>query len=494
MKNIKLNFAAIVSLVLAFSMPALAAKKVKKERKYINLVVGLSYDEKAENIPPSPKFDGNYKSITGVSYASEIKTLRFTPTKEGTATMSIMAPNGSVVYEYILTARKSNLNKVANEIQSLLVDIEGIQVRILNNKVIVDGQVLLPQDLNRVYTVVSQYGAQASTIVTLSPVAQRKIAELIERDINNPEISVRPVNGRFIIEGVAKDIEEKQRAEIKAKLYVPDVVVNRAEADGVIKKVKVSAVVNMLGMKPAPEPEPGKTIKLVVHFVELQKDYQKGFRFQWTPDLKDGTSVQFQTDSRSPGGLISTLTGTISNLLPKLNWAKQHGFARVLQSSSIIVQDGQAGTIKSTTRVPYQIIGQGGVPGTAFEEAGLVSKITPQIIGTRSDSMNLKIDFEVKDLLGITDKGPLTSNRYLNTVIVVRSKQSAAVGGLVTNQSGTNYNKLPKNVSENPLFSLYASKDFRREQSQFVVFITPVIQASASVGSDRIREMFRIPD
>ncbi len=473
-----------------------AQKKSEKSRKYINLVVGLSHDEKLPFMPKKPgyEYQKDFKKYIDARYDKNTRTLRFSAKKEGTKTFSILDSRGRVVYEFILTARKSNLNKIAREIQSLLNDIEGIQVKIINNKVVVDGQVLLPRDLNRIYTVVSQYGGQASTIVTLSPVAQRKIAEIIERDINNPEIHVRAVNGKFFLEGVANDKEEKGRAEIMAKAYVPDVVVTKGEADKLIKKIKVSQVINLLGLKPAPEAQPGKIIKLVVHFVELQKDYQKGFRFQWTPDLKDGTNVEFQTSSRNPGGIVSTLTGTISNLLPKLNWAKSHGFARVLQSSSVIVQDGQAGQVKSTTRIPYQIIGQGGVPGTAFEESGLVSKITPKIIGSRSDSISLNINFEVKDLLGMTSSGPLTSSRQINTIIIVRSKQSAAVGGLVSNQSGTNFNKLPKNASSNPLFSLYASKDFRREQSQFVVFITPIIQASASTGSDRIRSMFRIPD
>ena len=104
------------------------------------------------------------------------------------------------------------------------------------------------------------------------------------------------------------------------------------------------------------------------------------------------------------------------------------------------------------------------------------------------------MNFNVKDLLGMTDSGPLTSNRTLNTTITVRSRQSAAIGGLVSNQSGTNFNKLPKDASSNPILSLYASKDFRREQSQFVVFITPVIKSSASAGSEKIKRKFRLRD
>ena len=121
-----------------------------------------------------------------------------------------------------------------------------------------------------------------------------------------------------------------------------------------------------------------------------------------------------------------------------------------------------------------------------------LENITPKVIGSKSDSIELKVDFALKSLLGLTDKGPIVSNSAIQTSIVVRSGKSAAIGGLVSNTTGKDYNKLPKNVGDNPLISLYASKSFRRNQSQFVVFITPIIKSSASAGADRIKRKFRI--
>src|SRR5690606_1582677 len=132
---------------------------------------------------------------------------------------------GAVIYEYRIDVKKTNLHKVAREMRSLLNDIEGIQIKIINHKVVVDGEILLPRDMNRIHSVVKQYGDQASSLVTLSPLAQTKIAQFIERAINNPEIQVRAVNGKFILEGLASSKEEKDKAEILAKTYVPDVVV-----------------------------------------------------------------------------------------------------------------------------------------------------------------------------------------------------------------------------------------------------------------------------
>ncbi len=484
----------LLLLILLLCTPDLAHTRYKtKKRQYINLVVGLTQDFKLPYMPSKPKFEGNFKNVASLRYAADIKTLRFNPKKPGTATLTIQDQRNRVIAELFLTVRTSSLNKIAQEIKAVLADIEGIDIKILNNKVVVDGQVLLSKDVNRVYNVISQYGNKASSIVTLSPIAQKKYAEYIERDINNPAIHVRSVNGKFIIEGVANSKAEKQRSEIIAKTYTPDIVVNKAESDGLIKKVKISQVINLLGIKKAPKKKPGKMIQLVVHFVELKKEYQKGFRFNWSPEIGDNSGMRFgNTANASSGisGIISSITGTISNLFPKLNWAKQHGYARVLQSSSVIVQDGKKGVVESVTQVPYQVLGANGVPGTNFAKAGLVSHITPNLMGGKSDSIKLAINFKVSNLMGVTQAGPLISERTINTIVVVRSRESAAIGGLVTSQSNTGYNKAPKG-GNNPLFSLYASKEFNRDQSQFVVFITPVIKASASEGSEKIKQKFR---
>lgn len=487
-----LRLAAVIAIGLN---SAFAQSKVQRERQSLYLTVALEENVKVQYLPDGSSIKGDFRKITDVKVSPETKTLKFSPKTIGTATLTVHDKKGRIIYEYLITVRNSNLTKVAREIKALLADIEGIEIKIVNDKVVVDGQVLLPADMNRIYTVVSEYKGQATAFVTISPVAQKKIAEIIEREINNPEISVKAVNDKFILEGAVGDPAEKQRAEIIAKTYVPDIVTKKGEADGLVRPRRSESVINLITVRAAPPPEPGKIIQLVVHYVELQKDYTKGFRFQWTPTLSDDTGVKFNMGAREPGGgIITSLTGTITNLLPKLNWAKEHGHARILQSQSVIVQDGQPGTVKSLTRIPYQIIGPGNQPSTQFEEAGISSIIKPEVLGQNSDSLRLTVDFSLKSLLSVTPSGPLVSNNTVQTVIVVRSGESAAIGGLVSNQSGTDYNKLPKDASENPILSLYASKSFRRNQSQFVVFITPIIKSSASAGSERIKSKFRLRD
>ncbi len=116
------------------------------------------------------------------------------------------------------------------------------------------------------------------------------------------------------------------------------------------------------------------------------------------------------------------------------------------------------------------------------------------ILAGNSNTVSMDMNFSLSSLLGLDGKGaPITSENAINTKISVRDKQSAAVGGLIRNATFTDYNRLPSGV-KNPIINLYASKTFQRKQSQFVVFVTPVVKASASAGSEQIKKKFRMHD
>jgi pilus assembly protein CpaC len=252
-----LIFFACCLLVLLNSISTFADEEeegiLAKSKRYLILTIGIEQEEKMPPLPNNVEFKGTFKQITSAAYSKDLGTVRFNPIKEGNATFTIhdKNKNGKMIVEYILVVKKSKLDAVVREMQSLLGDIEGITIKIVNNKVLVDGQILLPRDMNRIHSVVKQFGDQAASLVVISPIAQKKIAEFISRDINNPEIEVRAVNDKFILQGVANSEDEKNRAEVIAKTYLPPVIQEAAVADGVMKTPKPAndGVINLITVK-----------------------------------------------------------------------------------------------------------------------------------------------------------------------------------------------------------------------------------------------------
>lgn len=463
-----------------------------KQAEYINLTYGIEEDKKLPPMPKKIKLGGTYSGFVKVEHSKKFNVFRFKPLREGFGTLVIYdVTNNKKVAEYRINVRKNNLDKVVIELKGMLSDIDGINTKIINNKVVIDGQVLTPKDLMRIKSVIRQFGDKVDSIVTVNPMAFSKICEFIMREINNPEVECRARNEKIILQGTVGSEEEKIKAEILAKVYIPPVAVDPACADGTIKCPKPAndGIINMLTVKEGAPAPPKKIVQLNLHYVELKKDYSKSFRFEWAPKISDDSGVRASSGDTG-GGIVTSLTAVVSNLLPKLNFAKTHGHARVIESTSIMVKDGEKGAISQTIDEPYSVLGQNGQQGTAFAQTGLSTSITPTLSGDKSGSIEMRMEFQVSQKIGQVAEKPIISKNQIQTVITVRDRQSAAVGGLIKNSTDTNYNRNP---ASGALFNALAHKENARNQNQFVLFVTPKIMTSPSVDSEKIKAKFKMP-
>lgn len=470
-------------------------KKNKYKRRFIKLSSAVMQDEVVPiKLPKEVKFTGDYEKVIGVTLLPSSNSLRFAPKEKGRVALVLLDAKDKILIEYRVEVVEHILDSALRELQVLLADIDGIHMRIINNKIIIDGHVLLLNEIGRIHNVTVNYKDVVINLVTLSANSMKKIAEVIAKEINNPEVEVRAINNAIYLQGVVSSEDEKNKAEAIAKLYLPGSTQDAAESAQVVKKNKINnqGVVNHLSVKEPSKPPPPqpKMIQLVVHFVEMAKDYEKGFLFQFMPGISDQTQASFTTGGGGQG-TATTIAGVINNLLPKLHWGKKHSYARVLQSSSLIVQDQKTGSLKSTVRVPDGSVAAQGAVGQNMRDVGFQMQVTPVVMGERGDLINLTMQMSVSSPL--EGSSGVTTND-VQTDIAVRSGQSAAFAGMIRNVSGSGFNKNLPGPDRNPLITMHADRNFSRDQGQFVMFITPVIKSSASQGTDKIKRKFKLSE
>ena len=239
-------------------------------------------------------------------------------------------------------------------------------------------------------------------------------------------------------------------------------------------------------------------VKITAQFVELAKNYGKVFAFKWAPLMgEDNSGIRFgQTKSGNVTSTSSgTLSATISGLFPKLNAAKSAGYARIIQSGMVITRDTKPATVDKTTNTPFAV-GTGDFTKATSSNVGLTMEVTPKIL----EQEKIELALNLKVSLAIGNDAQITTTNTINTNLVIKSKESAAIGGVVQNQSSTEYDKTDPAPSSattgqgtpaTPLFRLLRSKNYSTTKSQYVVFVTPEIIESASVGTEEIRKKFR---
>ncbi len=472
----------------------------RRIRRYLNLIVGVEHDEELL----IPNKDLVYKGRVNAFDMKRIKNtdfFRINPKKVGNGIVTIHnKKTGQLLVELRFDIRNDDIEKTLREVKSLLGDIEGVEFKIVNGIIVLDGFALIPKDLIRIAQVIKTINSSGSggekikSLVTLSPIARKKIAEYIARDVNNPEVSITAVGDYLKLEGIVNSAPEKDRIIRLVGLYMPDLVIENAPDTEHIKIVgrksggKVEdLIIDLITIKKEEdkvEPPP-KMIQIVAHFVEYNELYLKSFTFEFSPRLQAVDSAIRQPS----GGTLTEIAALIDRLIPKLNWAKKHGYARVLDTGSILVQDKSPANLTRdiTIEKGYKPGANGAVDMIPPATASLLINTTPTIKSERSGLIELK-NLHVM-LLDPNDSGSAKTD--VTTTISVRDRQSAAFAGTIKKKKDASFGGP---TGAGAIITLNHGKKFAKNTSNFVVFVTPIIKASASSGVDQVKKKFRLKE
>lgn len=430
----------------------------------------------------------------------------FKPLKAGETTVTVRDSDGTLRLIFQVRVTGSNLLRVAGEVRNLLRDIEGIDIRIVGPKVVIDGEVLVPSDYGRLFAVTTDkaYAEYIMNLATLSPLAMQVLAKRIQDDINTfaPNARCRVVNGLIFLEGQVDSKQQADRAFQIATLYLPDVrPAGLLDRDQTAQHVSARSLVQQfLVIIPPPPKKEVKLVRVTVHFVELDKDYEKIFGFKWQPGFTaDPTITVGQGATGTAGASGASFSATISSLLPHLSSLQDAGYARILKTGTVIVKNGQPANLVEQEELPFAVAGPSpGSVAPSSAKVGLEIAITPKILG-QSEDIEMEIKITQSNVVGRTPAGgaPTTSAHKVETKVYVKSSESAAVAGVTSSDVGTEFNKddpQPGSFASgtDPLFTLLHSKNYHKKKSQFVIFVTPQIIENASEGTDDLKKNFRV--
>lgn len=406
---------------------------------------------------------------------------------------------GDIKKRYLVNVTETGKSKLLQELREFVGDVEGLEIGLINDQVYVGGQIVVPGDIGRVVTILeTDKFREVLMLVELSPQTQLIISRKMQEEIQKSgmrDVTVRVVNGSFILEGIVSSEDEARRALQIAKIYLPDRIESLARrTDSVQQNTFKGIIETLIQINPKSQPpQVPKMIKITAQFVELTKNYKKVFGFEWQP-LRSGTGGSIQIGKGADGGVNTqsqgTLSATISNLFPKLQSAKSAGYARIVQSGVIIVKDNDdADAELNKLNKEVFSVGSGEFARPQENEVGFKLKIKAQSFP--EERVHLGISLGVSSTVGGTATSSQTNQ--LSTRVVVKSKESAVIGGIVINNSSTDYDKPSQTEIEGgtPLFSFNRSKDYSTNKSQFAMFITPEILDNISDGTDEIQRKFR---
>jgi pilus assembly protein CpaC len=472
------------------------AQQAQVKETKIEVTLGIDKIMKVDFVPYTRAQIAD-ESVVGLQFIPQKKEITIKGKKPGRSSITIRDRSGNVRVRYLVNVTATEKSKVIGELNDLIGDVEGINIGLKGGKVYVGGKIIVPGDIGKVVIILEEY-KEVLNLIEVSPqtyqIIARKMQEGMRRN-NLRDVTVRFFNNSYILEGIVNSDAEKDLAFKIAAAYLPDRIESLARrADAVQRPSREEIIKNFVVVnRKQPPPPADKLIKITAQFVELTKDYSKIFGFKWSPTLGgDGGTISF---GKTSGGTVTTnssgtLSGTISNLFPKLNSAKAAGYARVVQSGVVIIKDKKQGQLTKGSTKNTQL-GSGEFAQPTSIKAGFNLTIRPTIL--QEEKINLEVTLSVNTAVGND-----TQDNTVKTELIVKSKESAVVGGVSVNKSATEYDKDPPGGADTvdaetgfPIFSFVRSKEVTKSKEQFVVFITPEIIESAASGTEEIKRKFR---
>jgi pilus assembly protein CpaC len=311
----------------------------------------------------------------------------------------------------------------------------------------------------------------------------------------------------YIINVVASDLN-KLLVEIKAMLGDASTIKSRIVGDKVVLEgANVSSmestriaeiarrfpqIVNLvgrLGLEPM--------VYIDVQIVEFRKNALKSLGVKWdkgAPGFSVGVlgdfkrNGQFTPELNTTGaapvpGIVSqprinpfsAYVGIATSFASALNFAASNGDATILAEPKLTSKSGGVAKFHAGGEIPLPVTNSFGQTSVQFKPYGVRLDITPLVNDAGIISTKVTAELSAVDVANAVSGIPAFLTRRAETEVNLRENETLVLSGLMSEESGKAIDKVPSLGDIPILGALFRSTEFRRNQTELVIFLTPRI-------------------
>ncbi|QRN93765.1 pilus assembly protein N-terminal domain-containing protein [Archangium violaceum] len=386
---------------------------------------------------------------------------------EGKTTLLIWKSSGQRV-SYLVTVRKQDPNEVISEIKKLLGEIEGVSVRMVGDRIYLDGQAYTTGDAERIDQVVSLY-PNVKSFVKVAPNAKKLVAQNLtaafqKAGLRNVQVNV--VGATIFLEGSVESQQDLQKAELITK--------------AVGEKVENLLVVGIKRM-----------ILSEVQFVEIRRNSRDRYGIKYPTDITGTvtataniTQELFPASFGSGRGLLAINGGSEFSV----GFQGNDGYGRLLAQPKLVCASGEKAEFLAGGEVPIPLITQNQFT-VEYKQYGVILNLRPTAdrngnIQTEIEAEASELDTSVSVSFGGSSAVPGFRTRKVKTNVTVRHGETIVLSGVFSHDEQKAVSKLP-GLGHIPIIGeLFKSRAFDSTKRELVIFVTPRI---VNPDSDKIR-------
>ncbi len=448
-----------------FVVAALAVSTAAFAQEGGNIALGVG-TQKVMNIPGIQRIAVGDASIADVKTIGNNQVL-IIGAGEGKTTLLIWKASGQRV-SYTVSVRKQDPNEVISEIKKLLGEIEGVTVRMVGDRIYLDGQAYTSQDAERIDQVVGLY-PNVKSFVKIAPNAKKLVAQNLNASFQKAglkNVSANVVGATIFLEGSVESQQDLSKAEL-------------------ITKALGEKVENLLvvGIK--------RMILSEVQFVEIRRDGKDRYGIKYPTDIA-GNASSIVTISKdlfpgtfASGAMRASATGGSSF---SIGFQNNDGYGRLLAQPKLVCASGEKAEFLAGGEVPIPLITNNQFT-VEYKPYGVILKLRPT--ADRNGNIQTEIEAEVSEIdesvavsLGGSTSIPGFRSRKVKTNVTVRHGETIVLSGVFTHDEQKSVSKLP-GLGHIPIIGeLFKNRAFDSTKRELVIFVTPRI---VNPDSDKIR-------
>jgi pilus assembly protein CpaC len=444
---------------------ALMVSSVALAQEGGNIALGVG-TQKVMNIPGIQRIAVGDASIADVKTIGNNQVL-IIGAGEGKTTLLIWKASGQRV-SYTVSVRKQDPNEVISEIKKLLGEIEGVTVRMVGDRIYLDGQAYTSQDAERIEQVVGLY-PNVKSFVKIAPNAKKLVAQNLNASFQKAglkNVQANVVGATIFLEGSVESQQDLQKAEL-------------------ITKALGEKVENLLvvGIK--------RMILSEVQFVEIRRDGKDRYGIKYPTDITGNASalVNITKDlfpgTFGEGGMRAAAQGNSSF---SIGFQNNDGYGRLLAQPKLVCASGEKAEFLAGGEVPIPLITNNQFT-VEYKPYGVILKLRPT--ADRNGNIQTEIEAEVSEIdqsvavsLGGSASIPGFRSRKVKTNVTVRHGETIVLSGVFTHDEQKSVSKLP-GLGHIPIIGeLFKNRAFDSTKRELVIFVTPRI---VNPDSDKIR-------
>jgi pilus assembly protein CpaC len=389
--------------------------------------------------------------IADAAKTDDEQSLLITALSPGTTELHLWKRDGST-QTYQIKVLAYDPERFAEELRLLLDGIEGIQVKVIRDRVVLDGKTLTQQDQERLERIASAY-PEVLNLVSLDLSAHnRLIAERIREQIGFSEVQVEMAGAKAILRGTVFREEDRQKAREVAQAFTKEVV-------------------DFLEVR-----EP--MVEIDVKFIQVSRRKLRETGHNILKGLSGGVGLAGSTQ-QPEFTLSGEATAALRNLVST-------GEARVLAEPFLATVGGKEASFHSGGERGYRVAGTGAAD-VKFKKYGLLLSILPQVYG--NGQIKTRVDIEVSMPVADASSPDMAFQTFqTGSELIGREGETIVISGLQQSLRNNFREKTPL-LGDIPILKVFFSER-REEQADEELLLTvtprvPLIRKSEEAAASR---------